>query len=346
MAPSLRQLIGGQEVQANLLLHFWRDDPEVAMTFVPIDPEFPKYLRSIEAVPYVRTVMRLPFYCTALWRAVGKADAVHIFSASYGSFLVATTPAWLVGRMRRRKAIIHYHDGRARDHLQKSRLARTVLRHTRQLITPSGYLVDIFKEFGLRARVVPNVVDLRQFAFRRRAVLRPLLLCVRTFEPHYGVDLIIRAFAEVKRKFPDAQLRLVGKGPEEQALRGLVRDLGLSDVLFLGVIARDQIGLVYDQADILVNASWVDNLPGSIIEGFAAGTPVVTTAAGGIPYMVKHDQTGLMCEPGDWRALADNVMKLLRDPSLGLRLAATAAEEASGYEWSKVRSQWLREYRS
>lgn len=345
MAPSLRRLIGGQEVQASLLLKHWQDDPAVAMTFVPMDTEFPRWLRAIESVPYLRTVVRFPFYFASLWRAIREADTVHIFAASYGSFLVATTPAWLVARARGRKTIIHYHDGRARDHLQRSRFARLVLRHARQLVTPSGYLVDVFKEFGLRAQTVPNIVDLREFPYRERAALRPLLLCTRNFEPHYGVDHIIRAFAEVKKIFPDAQLRLVGKGPDEMALRTLVKELQLSDVEFVGPVPWEKIGRFYAEADIFVNASWADNLPGSIIEAFASGTPVVTTAAGGIPYIVTHEQTGLMCEPGDWKALANNVTRLLREPELALRLAAAGRNEASRYEWDNVRSQWLAAYR-
>jgi L-malate glycosyltransferase len=346
VGPSLRRLIGGQEVQANLLLQHWQDDPDVAMNFVPTDLELPQWLSRIEAVPYARTLARLPFYLASLWRAVGRSDIVHIFSASYSSFLVATTPAWIVARVRRRKTVINYRDGRARDHLQRSRVARLILRHTRQLVTPSGYLVDVFKEFGMHARIVPNVVDLREFTYRHRTVLQPVLLCTRNFEAHYGVDLVIRAFTEVKKKFPDALLRLVGKGPEEPAIRALVRELQLEGVEFLGPVPRDKIARVYAGADIFVNASWVDNLPGSILEAFASGTPVVTTSAGGIPYMLKHEETGLMCEPGDWRSLANHILRLLQDPTLARRLAAAAVHEASRYTWTNVRGQWIAVYRS
>ena len=346
VAPSLRRLIGGQEVQAALLLKQWQDDPDISMIFVPTDLELPQWLRWIEAIPYVRTLARLPFYLSSVWRAVGKSDVVHIFSASYSSFLVATAPAWVIARVRRRKTVINYRDGRARDHLQRSRVARLILRHTRKLVTPSGYLVDVFKEFGMQARIVPNVVDLRQFAYRRRTVLRPILLCTRNFEAHYGVDLVIRAFMEVRKKFPDALLWLVGKGPKEPAIRALVRELQLDGVEFLGPVPRDKIARVYADAYIFVNASWEDNLPGSILEAFASGTPVVTTSAGGIPYMLKHEVTGLMCDPGDWRSLANQTLRLLQDPTLGLCLADAAVHETSRYMWSNVRGQWIGVYRS
>ena len=297
-------------------------------------------------MPYLRTAVRFPFYFISLWQAIGEADIAHIFAASYGSFLVATTPAWLVARARGRKTIIHYHDGRARDHLQKSHFARMVLRHTRQLVTPSGYLVDVFKEFGLRANIVPNIVDLGEFPYRERATLHPILLCTRNFETHYGVDIVIRTFAETKKKFPNARLRLVGKGPDEKALHTLVKELQLPDVEFVGPVPWDKIGRLYAEADIFINASWADNLPGSVIEAFAAGTPVVTTSAGGLPYMVKHEQTGLMCEPGDWKSLADNVTRLLNDSGLARRLAGAGHKEASRYEWSSVRDRWLDAYRS
>ena len=217
------------------------------MAFVPIDTEFPKWIGVSESVPYLRTVVRLPFYFMALWRAIGKADLAHIFSASYGSFLVATTPAWLVARLRRRKIVIHYHDGRARDHLRKSRFGRMVLRHTREVVVPSGYLVDVFKYFGLGARIVPNVVDLGGFTYRERSTLQPLFVCTRNFEPHYGLDLVIRGFAEVKVEFPDARLRLVGKGPDESSLRTLARELQLTDVEFFGPVSWDKIGRLYER---------------------------------------------------------------------------------------------------
>jgi glycosyltransferase involved in cell wall biosynthesis len=74
--------------------------------------------------------------------------------------------------------------------------------------------------------------------------------------------------------------------------------------------------------------------------------PVVTTAPEGIRYIVEHERTGLLCDPGDWQALADNVVRLLRDPDLASRLARNAYEQSESYRWQAVRAEWLEIYRS
>jgi glycosyltransferase involved in cell wall biosynthesis len=344
VAPTLRY-VGGQSVQADLLMRNWKDDPEVEARFVPVDPS-PLYgLGWVERVPGLRTLLREPRYILELWRNLQDADVVHIFSASYSSFLLAPLPAWLVARQRGKKTLINYRSGECRDHLQKSSIARNVLKGTDRLVVPSGYLVDVLKEFGLTAQVVPNIVDLSQFVFRIRRPLRPHLVCTRGFHPYYCIDVVVRAFAEVLKLYPDAQLDLVGGGPVKSEIRNLVRDMKLTGVKFTGVAARDQIGRCYDQADIFINASRLDNMPVSVLEAFASGTPVVSTEPESMRYLVEHGRTGLLSPPGDAYALAQNVIQLLQNPELAEQLAANAQQEFRRYTWPIVREQWLEVYR-
>jgi L-malate glycosyltransferase len=338
--------VGGQSVQADLLGCHWQNDAAIETRQIPIDPVFPAPIRWTESIPVLRTLVRQPFYVASLWRNLKHADIVHIFSASYWSFLIASAPAWLIARMRHKKTLIHYHSGEARDHLLHSPLAKRILAKADVLVVPSGYLADVFREFGLGARIVPNIFDPAQFTFRIRSPLLPHLVCTRGFHPYYCVDVVVRAFAEVKREFPDACLDLVGSGPQEADIRKLVHTLNLRDVHFTGVASRQQIGAYYDRADIFINASRLDNMPVSIIEAFASGLPVVTTAPEGIRYVVTHEETGLLSEPGDVGALAQNVMRLLRDPALSSRLIANAYQQSSHYRWEAVRQQWLQIYRS
>jgi glycosyltransferase involved in cell wall biosynthesis len=344
VAASLRY-VGGQSVQADLLLRHWKNDSEVQADLVPIDPVFRRGLRWVEKIPGLRTLVREPLYLWDLWRGLRDADVAHIFSASYWSFLLAPVPAWLVARLRKKKVLLHYHSGEARDHLRRFRTARPTLGKMDMLVVPSRYLVDVFGEFGLKAEVVPNIVDLSQFCFRARIPLRPHLICTRGFHPYYRVDLVVRAFADVQKVFPEACLDLAGTGPGEPEIRDLVQELKLSGVRFLGVVSRAAIGRVYDEADVFINASSLDNMPVSVLEAFASGTPVVSTAPEGMAYLVDHERTGLLSPPGDAATLAENVVRLLKDGALSSRLAATAHEESRRYEWTAVREQWLDAYR-
>jgi len=345
VAASLRY-VGGQSVQADLLRRGWKGDKNVEMQFIPIDPAFPRLLQWAERIPLLRTMIRQPIYLFKLWSGLKEADLAHIFSASYWSFLVAPAPACWVARRRGKKTLIHYHSGEARDHLQHFRSALPVLRKADRLIVPSEYLVEVFREFGLEAQAIPNIVDVSQFSFRLRRPLRPHLICTRGFHRYYCVDVVVHAFAEVQKVFPDAQLDLVGGGPLENEIRELVRNLGVSRVAFKGVAPREEIGRYYDRADIFLNASRLDNMPVSVLEAFASGMPVVTTDPEGMRYIVEHGRTGLLSPVGDAKTLAENVIRVLRDPELAERLALSALREMEHYSWPVVREQWLEVYRA
>jgi L-malate glycosyltransferase len=348
VAPSLRY-VGGQSVQADLLRRHWQNDPEIEISLLAVDPPLPRALAWAENIPGLRTILREPIYFWHLRQALQGVDVAHIFSASYWSFLLAPAPAALFAKMKlggtRTKTLINYHSGEARDHLRRFRSAAFVLSRVDKIVVPSGYLVDVFREFNLQASAVPNIVDLSQFRFRERSPLRPHLVCTRGFSTYYSVDVVVRAFAEVKKDYTDAQLDLVGGGPLEADTRKLVADLKLTGVRFTGVAPHHEIGKYYDQADIFINASWLDNMPLSVIEAFASGTPVVSTAPECMPYLVQHERTGLLSPVGDEKALAANVIRLLREPAFAARLAQNAQKESKNYTWEAVREQWLSAYR-
>jgi L-malate glycosyltransferase len=344
VAPSLRY-VGGQAVQADLLVRLWQNDPDVEVSFIEVDPRLPWPLTWVERVPGLRTVFREPVYCWHLSRRLKDVDVVHIFSASYWSFLLAPAPAWFFAKLRGNKTIINYRSGEARDHLQRFHSAKYILSRVDQIVTPSGYLTDVFREFELKSSVVPNLVDLSQFRYRERNPIQPHLVCTRGFSEYYSVDVVVKAFADVKKEFPEARLDLVGDGPLESDVRQLVAKLKLTSVNFAGVASRSEIGKYYDQADIFINASWLDNMPVSVIEAFACGTPVVTTSPESMPYLVENERTGLLSPVGDEKALAANVIRLLREPGLGATLALNAYEQSQAYTWKAVRAQWLEIYR-
>src|SRR5258708_6713557 len=99
VAPSLRY-VGGQSVQADLLLRLWQNDPDVDVSLIEVDPRLPRGLAWAERVPGLRTILREPIYFLHLWRGLKDVDVTHIFSASYWSFLLAPAPAWFFAKLR------------------------------------------------------------------------------------------------------------------------------------------------------------------------------------------------------------------------------------------------------
>jgi glycosyltransferase involved in cell wall biosynthesis len=212
------------------------------------------------------------------------------------------------------------------------------------IVAPSGYLVDVFDEFGFRARSISNMVDTDRFRYRERRPFRPAFLSNRNLEPIYNVGCILRAFALIQQRFPDAGLAVAGDGSQRAKLERLARELGLRNTKFAGRISNEKMVELYDEADIYLNGSNVDNMPGSIIEAFASGLPVVTTNAGGIPYIVTDEETGLIVAPDDHEAIARSAIRLIEDQDLAERLAARAREECKQYELDAVRSEWIKLY--
>jgi len=342
VAPSL-DILGGQGVQAHALLEGLRRDGWDA-ALVPIDPPFPGGLRWLRGYRYARTVLNQALYLPSL-RRLRDADAVHVFSASYWSFLLAPVPAMAAARRWGKRVVLHYHSGEAEDHLGRwGRRVHPWLRLADEIVVPSEYLREVFTRHGYRTRVIPNVVDTSTFRFRPRRPLRPRFVSTRNFEAYYRVDNTLEAFAVIKRRHPYATLALAGHGSLEGRLRERASRLGVWDVRFCGRVApRDMPGL-YDEADIFLNSSVVDNQPVSVLEAFAAGLPVISTGTGDISRMLRHGDTGLIVSAGDPGAMAAAATELLEDPDRALQMAHRARREAEKYSWPAVRGAWTEAY--
>jgi len=344
VAPTL-EILGGQSIQADRLLHSWRGDPDIDAWLVPVNPVPHGWLRHAVKVKYARTIVTELTYLPRLVRELGRADVVHIFSASYASFVIAPLPAIATARLLGRPVVLNYHSGEAPDHLARSAIARGVLRRTDINVVPSRFLVDVFASFGLEALAVANTIDLERFRFRPRPVLAPRLLSTRSFDSNYNVACALRAFALVQARIPDAVLTLVGGGPHENRLRALAATLGLRGVTFAGRVSPDDMPRYYAAHDIFVQTPAVDNMPLSVLEAFASGLPVVSTEAGGVPTILSHGVHGLLAPLDDHAAVAAQVLRLLDEPDLAQRLATRARESCDAYVWSAVRKDWLAVYR-
>ncbi len=336
---------GGMALQARQLEKLLRRD-EIEVALFRSNFILPEPLKFADRLPGARTGLRALLIWPKLWAQVRQAEIVHILAASWWYFFLVVYPAVVVGRVCGKKVVLNYRGGDAKRFFRwLGWAAGPAFRLANVITAPSKFLAEVIQEhFCVSVSIVPNILDSQAFQYRRRTSIEPKFLVTRHLEPAYDIESVLRAFRQVQAQNPQASLWIAGTGSQEEYLRGLVRAWNLENVRFLGTIPHADLPAVYDQRDIYLNASRIDNFPGALLEASAAGLVVVSTGAGGIPFIYQHEKTALLVEPGDWQALALTVQKVLNTPSLAMDLATAAAALAKACDWREVRKCLFKAY--
>jgi len=333
-----------QTLQLERLLGLEGIAVDVVQTNAPYRPAFVGRMRGL------RALFRLLPYLWRSWRLAGRADVIHLMANSGWSWTLYAAPVVWIGWLRRTPVIVNYRGGEARDYLRVSaRWVKFTMARASRLVVPSGFLKEVFSEFGLASDVIPNIIDLATFypAVQPPPASGFTLVITRNLEPIYGLETALQAFALARETVPALQLRIAGSGPQAAELQQLVERLALVDcVTFLGRLERPQIVALYHSAHAMLNPSRVDNMPNSVLEALACGLPVISTNVGGVPYIVKEGETALMVPPDDPRQMAAALIRLCTDSALRMRLRDRGCLEVRQYAWQEVRPRWLSLYES
>ncbi len=329
---------GGMALQARQLEKRLAGDGN-AVVFFPSNFPFPGPLRSFERLPGVRTLLRAVIIWIRLWRQLQNVEVVHVLAASWWYFFLVVCPAVIVGRLRGRRVILNYRGGGAESFFRSFPFVLRPIFHMAHVVTaPSEFIAGVIRRYmDVSVVIVPNILDTRRFHYRQRTSFRPRLLVTRHLEEIYDIESVLRAFRVVQGHYPEATLWIAGTGSQAERLRTMVSEWGLKGVSFLGHVAHEELAAICDQCDIMINASLVDNFPGALIEASASGMVVVSTGAGGIPYIYQDEVTALLVQPGDWSALGAAVERVLVNQTLAKDLTRQAAILALSCDWTQVR---------
>ncbi|HJS49322.1 MAG TPA: glycosyltransferase family 4 protein [Gaiellaceae bacterium] len=216
------------------------------------------------------------------------------------------------------------------------------VRSARHVFSPSGYLRSIALRWGLdpdRVSVLPNPApEVPPLPFRDelRAELGldgSVLALAGRLGPQKAVGILLSALADVR----DVTLVIAGDGPERAALERRVQELGLDGrVRFLGPVPRAHVLRLFCAADASVLSSAWENLPHAVVEALAVGCPVIATAVGGVPEVVRDGVNGLLVQPDDPVALREAIERFFADDDLRRRLAGAARASVAGYSEETV----------
>ena len=222
------------------------------------------------------------------------------------------------------------------------RATRTAaLRRARTIVVPSAYLRQIAVGWGIRPErllVVPNPAPAldglvtRDEARRRLAVTGFAVGAAGRLTAQKALGDALAAVARI----PDVELLVLGDGPERTTLERRAAELGVGErVRFLGAGTRADVLTLFRAVDLALLTSAWENLPHTVLEALAVGTPVVATAVGGVPEVVHDGENGLLVPAGDIDAIAGAIERVRHEP--GLREALAAAAAASVEELAEPR---------
>src|SRR5262245_28782172 len=163
------------------------------------------------------------------------------------------------------------------------------------------------------------------------------LLFVGTLNQRKGVDVLVRAAKKLKDKDIRFSLAMVGTGPLRAELEQLIAAYNLSnEVILHGSVSRGDLGNWYRWADVTCVPSIDEPLGVVVLESLLAGTPIVGSAVGGIPFMVQEEVNGLLVPPSDPDALASALARLSRQPALLRQLKQASVPSAfPRFSWER-----------
>jgi glycosyltransferase involved in cell wall biosynthesis len=214
-------------------------------------------------------------------------------------------------------------------------LGRLVLRHANEVVAVSRAAADFAKDLAEReAQVVYRGVDHERYdavsparELSALAAGRPVATFIGRLIDGKGVGDLIEAFAGLQE--PDALLCIVGDGSRRADLQALARRHRLGDrCVFLGYRAETDALALIRASDIVVNPSYTEGLPTSVLEAALLGRAVLASDVGGTPEVVRDRASALLVPAGDIDALREGLSLLLADSQLRARLGASAHAEA------------------
>ncbi|HEV8448919.1 MAG TPA: glycosyltransferase family 4 protein [Gemmatimonadaceae bacterium] len=300
---------------------------------------------------FVKWLVSAPRHLADMWR-IARRNRVVAFNAHYpslGAFGIALL-RW--AKLFRGSLILSFHgmditEIRAGRGLEPRAWRFVFDRATAMVACSRAFGEEVKALTGTEAVVVHNGLDVDHFVQsvdRSPDPLAPVgdrrfVLGVATFERKKGLDVLVRAFADVRRSSPGVALVLVGRPAEATAeLRSLTSTLGLdNDVFFFENVPHAQVSRFFERAAVFCLPSRAEPFGIVILEAGAFNVPVVATRVGGIPEILDDGETGILVPPDDPSALAAALARVLSDRELAGRAGRRLHERVrSDFSWRRA----------
>lgn len=229
-------------------------------------------------------------------------------------------------------------------------LIRSIWKGARAVVANSRGLKLLAQNTGrdIPIEMIPNGVDAAFFQSSDKHALFAdgdsvtRLLTVGRLNPQKGMDVLLRAFAQLRTQVQKKlQLWVVGDGPLKSSLEELARTLKIDqDVFFFGWRDQKELASFYASADVFVLSSHYEGMPNVVLEAMASGLPIVATDVSGTGEIVSHGENGYLVKPGDADDLAFFLKKILSDDLS--QMAQMSLTKSKSFDWRQVANGYLK----
>jgi len=288
-------------------------------------------------------LLRLLDMCLTVLKNRNKVSYILIDTYSTINFYFALITSQLA-RIFNVKYIPILHGGNLPVRLKNSPfLSEMIFNNSFKNVSPSNYLKSAFEKFNFKSEFIPNIIDLKYYKYLERTNIHPKLLWVRSFKHLYNPTLAIKVLLELKEKYPDAVLCMIGPFLDDsyQETVALVKKYNLEDsVEFTGVLTKEDWHKKATEYDIFINTTNFDNTPISVIEAMALGLTIVSTNVGGMPYLIDHKLDGLLVDKENTNQMANAIIDVVEGkyPTLSKK----AREKAETFDWEVIKYKWFK----
>lgn len=273
-----------------------------------------------------------------------KADYILIDTFSTLNFYYALIISQ-VARLLKTKYIPILHGGNLPDRLRDNNFfSKLIFSNSYTNVAPSQYLQSVFEKYNYPVLFIPNIIHIKDYTYMKRKTIRPRILWVRAFHKIYNPLMAVKVITILKRDYPGVELCMIGPKKDEtyeQVLKAITNYNLEKNITITGVLPKEEWHKRSEEYDIFINTTTIDNTPVSIIEAMALGIPIVSTNVGGLPFLVKHNEEGILVEKNDPQMMAEKIMSLLVKGT-AIEMTQKARKRAENFDAAVAMDKWTK----
>ncbi|WP_027136895.1 glycosyltransferase family 4 protein [Gaetbulibacter saemankumensis] len=294
------------------------------------------------ASPKIHKWLRLLDMLRAVYANRKWSDFVLIDTYSTLNFYYAFAVSQLC-RMSQLKYIPILHGGDLPKRLKSHpKMCWAIFKPAYVNIAPSEYTASLFRTLGYtHIKCIPNSIRLAHYPFKQRSYEAIHLLWVRSFADIYNPLLAIDILKTLQDHGVKASLSMVGPDRDGtlQKARAHAKTLGVT-VNFTGKLSKSDWIALSQTHNVFINTTNIDNMPVSVIEAMALGLVVISTNVGGLPYLISHQETGILVPPNRVQGFVEGIEQIQSHPERANEMIKKARAQVEQYDWNVVRKQW------